>query len=41
LGLLREPETVATQVLTNLGLELEATRDIVRGLAAAQHSQSA
>jgi ATP-dependent Clp protease ATP-binding subunit ClpC len=38
LGLLRNPESIAAQVLTNLGLQLDAARDTVRDVAARQHA---
>ena len=38
LGLLRDPETIAAQVLTNLGLKLDPARDVIRDLAAKQHA---
>jgi ATP-dependent Clp protease ATP-binding subunit ClpC len=38
LGLLRDPETIAAQVLTNLGLKIDAARDVIRELAAKQHA---
>ena len=38
LGLLHDPETIAAQVLTSLGLKLDAARDVIRDLAAAQHA---
>ncbi len=38
LGLLQDPETVASQVLTNLGLKLDTARDTVRDLAAKLHN---
>lgn len=40
LGLLHDSETIAAQVLTNLGLNIEATRNAVRDLAAAQHVEA-
>jgi ATP-dependent Clp protease ATP-binding subunit ClpC len=38
LGLLRDPETIAAQVLTSLGLNLDTARDVIRELATEQHS---
>ncbi len=40
LGLLRDPESIAGQVLTNLGLKLDPARDAVRDIAAKQHSHA-
>jgi ATP-dependent Clp protease ATP-binding subunit ClpC len=40
LGLMRNPETVAAQVLTNLGLEIDAVRDAVRRLSGPAHQQA-
>ncbi|MBN1360847.1 MAG: hypothetical protein JW993_09655 [Sedimentisphaerales bacterium] len=41
LGLLRDPESVAGQVLMKLGLQLDPVREAVREIAGRQHSASA
>jgi len=40
LGLLHDKETIGGGVLTNLGLKLDAVREVVRDIAARQHSEA-
>ena len=40
LGLMRNPETVAAQVLANLGLEIDAVREAVRRLSSPARRQA-